>query len=455
MRKAVAGGAAELGQVVGSRGRQRERFLCGSQEAAVDGLQGRQHPRGAPAVGVVGALVGRQVFLEQHHVHARVVAHGLDDLQHVFQRAVEIAVGVQGIADGLPRAQEFLEAHARFRRELRQRHPVPVGGVLGQAAHPARVHQHADALALGLARVQQHVDHVHGAVGALHPDDAGRTGDGVEGFHPAGQGAGVGQRGAAAALGHPHLEHHHRLAGVAGGPARGEKIVRPPHRLHQAEDQPHLRVGDEVADVVRGDEPGLVAAGDHVAHVDAPVHERARDAGRGGAALANHGHGAGDQFLHPVVRQGQQTGAGRQVAEAVGPGNGEAGVLDGLAQIRLQRAALRGAGFGEAGGVERGAAGAHGRGLAQNAGDAGRGPHHHQVVGNRGKRAQVGKALYPPDALVVRVHRIDRAVELEADQVGEDARRPPGGVFPGAQDGHAGGIEQCRDLVGAHGSGVV
>ena len=68
------------------------------------------------------------------------------------------------------------------------------------------------------------------------------------------------ERGLAALLGAADLDRDHRLAGVARIFAGAAELGRMPDRLDEAGDHPHMRVVGEIADVVRGIEPDLVAA---------------------------------------------------------------------------------------------------------------------------------------------------------------------------------------------------
>src|SRR4030081_2733360 len=64
------------------------------------------------------------------------------------------------------------------------------------------------------------------------------------------------------------LDRHDRLAGIARIFAGALELFRMPDRFDEAADDPDVGIVHQIADVVRGAEPDLVAAGERIAGRD-------------------------------------------------------------------------------------------------------------------------------------------------------------------------------------------
>ena len=210
---------------------------------------------------------------------------------------------------------------------------LPARGGKGQAVDFRLVQQHAAQAAgeghgaqpvtPGQPGMQQVLRHLHHVIESGYADRAVGTGDGVEGGDGSRQTPRMGHGRRPAVVRGAELDHDHRLAGVLGRGARRQEPLRLPHRLQVGNDHPDLRIAGEVLDVVGGLEPGLVAAGDDVAHVHAALFERAFERHHQTTGLPDDGDGAGFGGLRPVVGHGDELLAAVEVAEAVGPGHGD------------------------------------------------------------------------------------------------------------------------------------
>ena len=272
------------------------------------------------------------------------------------------------------------------------------------------------------------IDRLDHLVERVHPHHAQRLGDRIEAGERAGERSGMRKRGLAALFGAADLDGDDRLLRVACVFAGAPELVRIADRLDEAAD--HLDVGilDQVADVVRGAEPALVAAGQRIAGADRPAGEPAIERHDDAAALADdRGRPALDR-ADAVVRDGQEPARRREVAVAIGAGNREAGVRDGAPQFLAERAALRVAAFAEAAGKNRGAASARLACFADGL-DRGAARHqHHHVIGPFRQVAQASVAgLAAPHRLVARIDRIDLAGEAGALERAPHAARPAAG----------------------------
>ncbi len=287
------------------------------------------------------------------------------------------------------------------------------------------------------------IDGLDHLVERVDPHHAQRLGHRIEAGERARQRSGMGERGLAALLRAADLDRHDRLAGIARIFAGALEFVGLPDRLDEAAD--HLDVGiiHQIADVVGGAEPDLVAGGERIAHRDGAARQGAIERHDDAAALSHDGGRPARHAADAVVRNGQQVVRGRQVAVAIWTRYRDAGVLDGAPQRLGERAAFRIAAFAEAAGEHRRAAGA---GCARRRdGLRRRRPRHqhHHMIGRLRQIAQRRIAgLAVPHRRVARIDRIDLAGEAGALQRAPHPARPAAGPVARPHDGDVGRAEQ-------------
>ena len=404
---------------------------------------GRQLIDGPHVVFLVPALGGpQQLLLQQQRVDPGIVHQGLDATNIGLAAAQGAKAGIQRIADNRADTEQLPQALAGLGCERHKRQTVGRGLVQQHAAQAAGESHGAQAVTLGQAGVQQVLRHLHHVIEGGDANGAHVTGNGIEGGDRTRQPARMGQGGRPAVVGRPELDHDHRLSGVLRRGTGGQKPLRLAHRLQIGDDDPGLRIGREILDIVGGLESGLVAAGDDVTHVHAALFEGALERHHQPAGLSDDGDGAGFGGLRPVVGHGDELGAAVEVAETVGAGNGDSHFRDGGGELPAALDGNRIRHLAEAGRNHRGATRPRGRSFAQYRLHERRRHEHRQMVGRLGQFGEGPVAPSAPDLLTPRVQRIDRAAIAVAVEIAPAALRPVPRPVGGADDDHVARVEQ-------------
>ena len=182
--------------------------------------------------------------------------------------------------------------------------------------------------------MQHQLDQLDRIVEQLDADDAKLARDRVERFGAAGERAGVRQGRRLARLRPAELMDDDRLSHALRQPARGLELREIDNRLDVAEDDLRLQLAGEEGDVIGDGEARLVAAGDEIARAVPALVEDRMGEDHHAAALPHHRDGTGRDPRAARVAQGDEAAFAGEIAHAVGPRHGEAGLGDGSMSAR-------------------------------------------------------------------------------------------------------------------------
>ena len=254
--------------------------------------------------------------------------------------------------------------------------------------------------------LEAHVEHLFGGV---HADGGELTEDGVVGSIEADQPAGVRQRGAAARLGRPALEHYHGLPRPARRRQRVDESCRVGQPFGVDGDDTRALVVDQGAHEVGETEHGLVPAADGDPETEAELLRPGMGRHRGAAALADHRHRARDEVVdlaHQRAERRRKADGGVDHADAVRSAQLEARAAADLFQLPLSRAAL-GVGLREPASPDDGGRHPRGKAVPDHRHHRLRRHRDDRLVGRRRKRGQAREAAQAPDNVAAGVDRPD------------------------------------------------
>ena len=299
--------------------------------------------------------------------------------------------------------------------------------------------------------LEAHVEHLFGGV---HADGGELAEDGVVGSIEADEPAGVRQRGAAARLGRPALEHYHGLPRPARRRQRVDESCRVGQPFGVDGDDTRALVVDQGAHEVGEAEHGLVPAADGDPETEAELLRPGMGRHRGAAALAHHRHRARDEVVdlaHQRAERRREPDGGVDDADAVRSAQLEARAAADLFQLPLSRAAL-GVGLREPASPDDGCRHPRGKAVPDHRHHRLRRHRDDRLVGHRRKRGQAREAAQAPDDVAAGVDRPDGTPvpELLEEADGEPAQVAL--AVRGADDGHGSRRQERRQVAeGARG----
>ena len=196
---------------------------------------------------------------------------------------------VERVVDGRERREQLAQGGGRCGRPFGQLQPRLLGKVEGKPAHGARVGHDGGAAGRRKGPRGEQQRHVGERVEPVHHRHAGMGEDGAGDGEIAGDGAGVGLRGASRRLRAPRLHQDDALAERARAGGEAQELLRLAHLLDEQRRHARRRIlQDRLEEILRA-EHRLVAGADEERHPEPRGNERIADGVGDGPALGDDG----------------------------------------------------------------------------------------------------------------------------------------------------------------------